>query len=251
MAISPSIPTSFVPRQQAPEQPKRQYSRANNILAVIAYAILFIAFIASAATYAYAQYLTHSLDAKSQALVAAQASVDESQVQNFIQLRDRLSSAQSLLTNHVTLSTLFDALESVTIQSVQFTTLKVSVAADRSAQIDIDGLAKNFNSLAVQSNAFSTQKGIKQAIFSGINADKDSGITFHLAAIADQSLVVGGSLQPSTSGGTVTIPAPVVASTSVPTTLTQPVSPSSQRVPVGSNPAQAIPARSSAATTTL
>jgi hypothetical protein len=218
VAISPSIPTSFVPRQQAPEQPKRPYSRANNIFTVIAYAVLFITVVASGATYAYASYLQHTLNAKSQALVAAQASVDQSQVQNFIQLRDRLVSAQTLLTKHVTLTSLFDVLEKVTVQNIQFTGLKVTVTDDRSAQIDIDGIAKNFNSLAVQSNALATQKGIKQAIFSGIAVNKLAGITFHLNALIDPSLVIGGALTPSTSGGTVTVPTlpvPVLATSTL------------------------------------
>ena len=236
MAISPSIPTSFVPRQQAPEQPRRKYSQANNIFSVVAYAILAVTVAAAGATYAYEQYLAHSLDSKSKALVAAQASVDQSQVQNFIELRDRLSSAQALLANHVTLSTFFDALERTTIQNVEFSTLSIQVASDRSAQVSIDGFAKDFNSLAVQSNALATQKGIKQAIFSGISVDKTSGVGFHLSALVDPALVTGGSLMPATSGGTVTVPAPVQSTSSTSPTLVPP------------SPIQALPAATATST---
>jgi hypothetical protein len=227
MAISPSIPTSFVPRQQTPE-PRRAASRANNIFFGVSFGLMMVCIAAAGATYAYNAYLLRALDTRGKALEAAQAAVDQTQVQNFIRLRDRLVSAQGLLQNHVTLSPFFDVVESLTLQNVQFVTLDVRVQGDKTAQVSVTGLAKNFNSLAAQSNAFATQKSIKRAIFSGITLDKATGaIGFKMDANLDQALVIGGPIGVIPAGSAVTVPVvpvvvPVPASTAPLTATTTP-----------------------------
>lgn len=238
MAISPSIPTSFVPRQQSPEQPKRQYSHANNIFTVVAFVILAIAVAASVATFLYDRYLVSSQETKRQQIAEAHASVDTNQVENYIRLSARLKNSKDLLDKHVTAGTFFNTLETITLQNVSFTTLNLTVASDRTAILGIDGLAKNFNALASLSNSFSTQKGIKQAIFSSIAFSKDpAGVSFHLSAILDKSMVIGGVLGPATQGGSVTIPVQASSSATVPppapvTSSTSPTAPVGTSTPL-------------------
>ncbi len=224
MPISPGIPTSFVPRtQQMPTQRPNAQNTGSNVFLIVAVAILAVALLASAAVFGYDKILTSKLTAKEDALAAAQNAANKSQVQNFIRLRDRLTSTKTLLNNHVTLSGFFDVLESLTPQNVKYNTLSVLVAGDNTAQVEITGVAKNFNTLASQSNALSTNKHIKHAIFSGINLNKETGgIGFTLKATIDSTLVVGGS----PAGGVAPVSSGVVPTVSLPTsapTGTQPV----------------------------
>jgi Tfp pilus assembly protein PilN len=141
-------------------------------------------------TFAYSRVLQGTLAKKQAQLAAAQQKVDENTIEDFIRLRDRLSSGKDLLSNHIVLSQLFDALESITLQNVRFETLKITVAGDRSAKFEITGTAKNFNALAAQSNAFASNKLIKRAIFSGITLSKDNLVTFTLDADIDTKLII-------------------------------------------------------------
>jgi hypothetical protein len=165
---------------------------------LVSFAVAGLALLASGAVFAYGQFLVHVEVAKAAELKKQQDAVNVDTVKEYIRLKHRFNSGTSLLDSHVTLSRFFDELESLTLQNVQFTTLSLAVAGDGTAKLDLDGVAKNFNALAVQSNQVAGEKLIKRAIFSGIGFDStgsqaSSRIKFKLTADLDPKLLHGGS----------------------------------------------------------
>lgn len=216
MAISPGIPTSFVPRQPT-QQNQRPHSTGHNFFLLIALFVALVAIIAAIGTFAYDRYLTHALAERAQELTLAQRAVNTDQVEEFVRLRDRLVYGQDLLQNHVVLSQVFDVLEAQTLQTVRFESLELTVANDRTAQLDVEGVARNFNALAAQSNAFAADKRIRRAIFSDIVVNESNTVSFRLTADLDPSLLslgdatFGQPAQPAPE--TPATPAPVATST--------------------------------------
>ena len=51
------------------------------------------------------------------------------------------------------------------------------------------GVAKSFNALAAASAAFAADGRIKDAIFSNININRDSSVSFALAATLDPKII--------------------------------------------------------------
>lgn len=193
MPIPPLIPTSFVPKQPVKTSARQTRSGAN-ILVLGSYFLLIAALIAAGGTFAYERYLTGVRDSRAATLAAAEENVDRQTVQELLRLRDRLAGAEGLLGKHVTLSTFFSLLETLTLQSIGFDSLKLSVADDRTAQVELSGTARTFNALAAESAAFASEKRIKRAIFSNIKLNKDGFVDFSLTADIDTSLVTGGSV---------------------------------------------------------
>jgi Tfp pilus assembly protein PilN len=188
VALSPGIPTSFVPKQPL-QTPKRKQSTGNNIFMLVSLAVAGLSIIAAGGIFAYSQLLAHEQTAKAAELQKEQDAVSDATVKDYIRLKDRLDSGETLLNNHILLSQFFTELESVTLQDVQFTSLTIDVAGDGSAKITLNGLAKNFNALAVQSNAIAADANFKEAIFSGIGFDQGGKIKFTLTADIDPSLI--------------------------------------------------------------
>jgi hypothetical protein len=222
VALSPGIPTSFVPRQPAPDQ-RRALRGGHNLFLVVSLFVLGLAVLAAAGTYAYGRYLSHELQVKSEELATAQRGVNEDQVEEFVRLRDRLTHGRDLLDNHVALSQVFDVLEAQTLVSVRFSSLDLKIADDHTAQIEIDGTARNFNALAAQSNAFASEKGIRRAIFSGIVVNPNNTVNFKLTADLDSRLVISqGSDLPPAPTDTLSVPAvaPTPAQNGVPAATT-------------------------------
>jgi hypothetical protein len=164
----------------------------------ISLALLGIAILLSAGAFAYSHYLTSEAAAKSAELDRAEAGVSQDTVEGFLRLRDRLSSAQSVLGNHVVLSQFFDMLESLTLTDVKFDSLTIAVNPDRSATVKMTGNAATFNALAAQSAAFAGEPLMKQAIFSGISANPKGVVSFSFSATLDPKLVVLPAQVPST-----------------------------------------------------
>ncbi len=167
-----------------------------NIFFIISLIVLGLAIVGSLATFGYEFYLKDALERKGAELKAAQQSVDIDTVEGFIRLRDRLSAVEVILDQHVTLSEFFDTLEARTLQNVRFSNLSISVADDRNAEIEVEGVARTFNALAAQSAAIAAEKRIKRAIFSGISVNENGTVSFSLTALIDPRLITAGEVLP-------------------------------------------------------
>lgn len=207
-----------MPKQ--PVQPvKRPMRSGTNVFLAVTFVIAGIVVALAVGTFLYGKYLDSALASKQAQLAQAQSQVDENNVQDFVRLRDRLTTAKTLLSTHVALSRFFDRLEALTLQNVSYSQMTLTVAGDDTAQLQMTGTARSFNALAAQSNAFASEKGIKRAIFSNITVTKDNQVSFKLTADTDKSLVLQGN-------------APLTAAAAQ--TANQQVPPPSQSLPAAS-----------------
>ncbi len=167
----------------------RHTESAGNMFMVIATGMLVISIVLGIGVFAYSHFLKSESASKAEELQAAQAGVSEETVEGFIRLRNRLTSSQTILNDHVMLSQFFDSLEEITLEGVRFSSLTVDVLEDRTAEIELTGTARNFNALAGQSAAFAAEKRIRQAIFSDITANDRGAVTFSVTAVLHPAFV--------------------------------------------------------------
>jgi Tfp pilus assembly protein PilN len=208
VAIPPTIPTSFVPKQPV-TAPRKRTSGANPFLA-LSYIVLAVAIAGATGVFGYQYFLASVAKKKANDVVTAQKQIDQATVTEFIRLRDRFTAAKGILDSHVGLSQFFTDLEGLTLQGVQFNTLKITVTGDHQATISMTGIARSFNTLAAQSSAFASDKRIKRAIFSGITS-KAGGVAFNLEAQLDPSLVVLSTAPAAPAVPTLSVPVPPAA----------------------------------------
>ena len=188
--LPPTIPTSFVPHPgSGGAQARRSSVEIGGLFGITAYALLGIAFLLAIAVFSYGRILAASESAKAEELAKAQANIDPATVQNFVSLRDRLSSSATLLNSHVAFSNFFSLLESTMPANVRFTTVHLSTDDSRAVRLEASGVAKSFNALAAVSTAFAKDGRVKDAIFSNITINRaDNSITFALVASLDPRL---------------------------------------------------------------
>lgn len=158
---------------------------------IIAASVAGIAILAAAAVFGYKVFLESMRDSKAAELTAAEEAIDTDMVEEFVRLRNRLLAADTLLDQHVRISAFFDVLETRTLQTVRFDSLSISVNEDRTAEIEMEGIARSFNALAAQSTEFAAEKRIKRAIFSGISVNENNTVSFTLNAELDPRLITG------------------------------------------------------------
>ena len=198
----------------------RKQKSGLNLLLIGSSILLGVGTLASAGVFGYELYLKSARDAKAAELTAAQRAVDIDTVEGFIRLRDRLSATESILNQHVELSEFFDVLESRTLQTVRFSNLLISVNGDRSAEIEMEGVARSFNALAAQSASIAAEKRIKRAIFSGITVNDNGTVGFSLSATLDPRIITSGEILPG-----ITDEEPEAPQPQAPTAPASPVTP--------------------------
>lgn len=204
--LPPTIPTSFVPHTSSA---KARPSRTDFVGAFgfITYLLLGITFILAVGVFVYDRALANTQAAKDTALANAVDRIDLATVEGFVRLHDRLTWGETLLNEHVAFSTFFSSLEKIIPTSVRFSSMHLSFGDSKAPKFDGSGTAKNFNALAAASIAFARDGRIKSAIFSDININKDSSVTFALSATLDPKII---AFSPSTPAA---VAAPVASTT--------------------------------------
>lgn len=237
MALSPNIPTSFVPKTPV-QTIVRPPSSGTNVLALIGAFMLVLAIVGSAGTFLYDRYLLGVIASKSEEITAAQNEINTDTIEDFVRLRNRFEASAKLLDDHVAVSQFFDLLEKSTLQNIRFSSLTFVKQDDGTITVQMSGVAKSFNALAAESNAFAREPYIKSAIFSDINTQSNNTVAFSFDARLDPRLVqmnapTAQELQGATQGTIpTTTPAttPATTSSSVSTT-TRVLIPQTQTTP--------------------
>lgn len=188
MALLPTIPTSFVPHPASAAAPRKFRGDFGSAFSFFAYGVLVLALLLALGVFLYGRILASNKAGKDAELANAQAAIDRTTVENFARLRNRLVSSGSLLDKHTAPSNFFSTIETILPAGVRFTSLHFSLG-DAGAKIEGSGGAKNFNALAVASNAFAADGRIKDAIFSNLNINRDSSVSFALSATLDPKLI--------------------------------------------------------------
>lgn len=189
MAISPTIPTSFVPKQPLETQ-RRKMQPGDNLLLLGSLLIFGASLVTAGAVFGYQQYLNSVIEYKGTQLVAYEAEISSDVVETYIRLDKRFTSSRTLLDNHVALSYFFEELEKTTLKNVRFNGLIIDVAEDRTAKVTLDGVARNFNTLAAQSNEVADNPMFKRAIFADIGPNEDGTIGFSLTSELERGSII-------------------------------------------------------------
>lgn len=217
VALSPGIPTSFVPRQPVQATNRRAFMGGDNLFLVGALIVAGIALLLSGGVFAYDRYLGSALADKTTKLDEAKKAVNEEEIQEFVRLSTKISNVKTVLGKHIVLSQFFDTFENLTLQNVRFSSLTLTTAADGSAKLTALGTAKNFNTLAAQSNTLATEKNVKRAIFSTITLNSNNTVGFSLSAEIDPKIIINNSSAQTIKADPLTLPANTVTP---PTTTT-------------------------------
>ena len=196
MAISPSIPTSFVPKQTLPGEPRSFKKQGNNVFVIIGFVVLLLAVGIATGEFFYTSYITKKADTTEQQILDAQKGVNKDTVNQFITLRNRLDAAKSVANNHIALTQFLNLLETITVQNVHFTGIDIKVNDDHSASLDMTGQAATFNALEAQANLFAKQQYIKNATFSNFQLNKDNTVSFAAKATLDPAIITESQKTP-------------------------------------------------------
>jgi hypothetical protein len=223
---SPTIPTSFVPKQPVKTVTRRPQP-GSNLFSISSLVVLGIAVVGCGAVFGYQKFLEGVRDADAAKLQAAEQDISQETVTGFIRTRDRFSAAKDILNAHIAFSQYLDALESTTLQNVRFSNLTFDRDTTGKETIAMSGIARSFNSLAAESALFTNVKELKRAIFSGITVNpKDGSVLFTFTANLDPALIIAHTpsfipppqVATTTATGTPAIVPPVVSTTTHATT---------------------------------
>jgi hypothetical protein len=145
--------------------------------------ILAIASIAlGVGMFLYVKYLETSRSSKTDQLQRAQAAFEPALIAELTRLDDRMRAGHELLNSHTAPSLLFATLEELTLETVAFNTFKLEAAEQGSISMEMRGIARSVNAIALQADLFGQHPAITSPLFSNITRTADGLVSFDLSA---------------------------------------------------------------------
>ncbi len=174
--------TSFIPKKPlAEERVVRQPSL--NIFNFIGIIIFIMAVVGAGGVYFWQSALTTQVKDAQASLQKARDKFEINSVRDLQTLEKRLGSADELVTNHIVMAPIFQALQEMTLKTVRFTKFSYTFTGTtnvKDMQIKMSGIAKNYNSLALQADALGKNKYFRDPIFSNLSLDDKGNILFEV-----------------------------------------------------------------------
>ncbi len=194
--MEPTIPTSFIPKRpiESSTVPAPYKSRSVGLLSLITIVVVLGTIGSFAGVYLYEKQLVAQKAKLEQSLIKARDGIGTDFVADMKRLDLRIAGVKELIKNHIVVNPIFKALEESTLRSIQYRDFGYSIKTDgvNKAQpqliVDLTGVAKNYASIALQSDAFSTSKFIKNPVFSNLTVDdKNRTVNFKLTFNVDMA----------------------------------------------------------------
>lgn len=180
------VTTSFIPKEALAGQRNTRAPSANPffLLNIVAAAILFATVVASVGLFLFQSYTAQSIAAKNESLNRQRSAFEPATILELLRLEARIGASEELLGKHTALSLLFDDLEARTNTNVRFRDFSFD---NNGAEyvLTMDGIAKSFNAVALQSDSFGKSTLLSDPIFSNLNLDDTGNVVFNFTATVE------------------------------------------------------------------
>lgn len=182
--------TSFIPKKPVVET--RVESGGISLFLLLAIIIFIVTSALSVGIWFWQKKLANDISVAVQALASARASYEEKTINEMLRLDDRIKESKKLLNQHTAITPVFALLEANVLRNVQLKSLKFSQGTDGKINIDLSGVALDYDALLRQSNAFGSENLrdlISQPVISDFNPTADGRIAFNFKAFVNRNLI--------------------------------------------------------------
>lgn len=182
--------TSFIPKKPIIESTS---SSSGVSLFLLLSIILFIVAVALAGgVWLWQKSLIAQIEKDKIDLAAVKDSYEEGTIKPLIRLNDRIEESKNLLASHIAVHPVFVLLEENVIQNVQLKTFKFSAAGNNKINLELSGIAKNYDALSKQSDAFGAphlRDYITEPVISDFSLNQDGTVAFTFKALINSDLI--------------------------------------------------------------
>lgn len=182
--------TSFIPKKPIIAE-RAVASRPIGLLTIISIFIFFTMVIATGVLYFYDGLLKKNIVTMENDLSLAKNRFEPSKIIQLQVLDKRLRASNDILSKHIAISPIFQALQAITMKTVSYN--KFSYDFDDSGNgkitIKMNGIAVGYKSIALQADLFTENKYFIDPIFSNLSLDDKGNVLFELQFSVDPDFI--------------------------------------------------------------
>jgi len=179
--------TSFIPKKPMIEQ-TIVAKRPIGLLLIISISIFLTIILVSVGVYFYKDFLTKSVIKMESDLNLAKNRFEPSKISQLKTLDKRLRSGNEILSKHIVISPIFEALQILTMKTLRYTKFSYDLTGNK-ITVKMSGQAIGYRSIALQADLFKKNKNLIDPSFSNLSLDDKGNVLFDLIFSVDPSFV--------------------------------------------------------------
>ncbi len=185
-------PSSFIPKKNpvSSPMPGQQTRRSVNVFLLISAIIFVISILSAGGVFIYEQVANKNIEEQKNQLERAKDAFDPRLIEELARLDKRISVAEALMADHITVSPFFELLSSLTLQSISFESFSFTKDDLGNLGVEMSGVSKNYTSIALQSDLLGNNENIIDPIFSNFVLDEDGNVSFELSLFLNNNFLL-------------------------------------------------------------
>lgn len=182
--------TSFIPKKPIIKE-RATSSRPVGFLVIISVFILITMIIVTGGLYFYNTVLSKNILKMENDLNLAKNRFEPSKIVQLQVLDKRLNASSEILSKHITISPIFEALQLITMKTIGYNEFSYDFDGTKNEKIKVrlSGVALGYRSIALQSDLFTGNKNFIDPVFSDLLLDDKGNVLFDLDFTLDPSFV--------------------------------------------------------------
>jgi hypothetical protein len=179
--------TSFIPKKPVISSGRVEHrARSIDFFSLLANMSIVIILLASAGVFGYKFYLKDKIETLDTQLAQMGQTFGTDLITELTRVDNHLKSAKKILDNHISIITLFEFLGAKTFQDVQFTNFHYELGPN-GVTVQMNGKAKNYSTLVLQSDELVNSKYVQSVVFSNLDLDPSGKVIFSIELQLDKA----------------------------------------------------------------
>jgi len=182
--------TSFIPKKPMIEE-RAVATRPVSFLTIISVFIFFTVALASGGLYFYKGIAAKNIVKMENDLNLAKNRFEHSKITQLQVLDKRLRASSLILSKHIAVSPIFEALQLITLKTIRYTKFSYDFGTDKDTRVMVkmSGQAIGYRSIALQSDLFAKNKYLVDPVFSNLLLDDKGNVLFDLEFSVDPTFI--------------------------------------------------------------
>ena len=182
--------TSFIPKNSIVKE-RVIVTQSVSLFTIVSLFIFLTIVVGTGGLYFYKGSLQKNVSKMKNTLSLAQNRFEPSIITSLSALDRRLNASNEILSKHVAVTPIFEALQEITMKTMRFTSFSYTLPTDGSGRVlvKLTGVGIGYKSVALQADLFSGNKNFIDPIFSNLQLDDKGNVTFEVTFSVDPSLV--------------------------------------------------------------
>lgn len=187
--MEPKFQTSFIPKNTiSPKEDSFKRVKSFNLFSTVATILFILTLGAWGGLYFYKSNLNNEIVRLKQDIADTREAFEPETINELIDFSNSIKSTNQLLQNHISVSALFDSLQSLTVRPIQFIEFSYSEISGQ-VLVEIVMQGASYAAFAQQSEIFKNQSFIINPEFSDFIVTESGAVEANFSALIDKSIL--------------------------------------------------------------